>query len=74
MSNAVTAEVQTAIDTLIKSVAVDTPLYKACLILARVDKTKVEDSDDKLIVMRALRILHSSQEINAKKSLSKAKF
>lgn len=68
-----TAEQRAAEVTLRAACKNDSPIYKAALILARMDKTKVEDADDKLVIMRALRVIHSFQEIASNKSLPKAR-
>jgi len=56
-----------------KAIAVDGELYKALLVLARIDKGKVEDSTDKMLVMRAHRMVWAIQEVNADKSLPKVR-
>ena len=72
-TDAMNADARIADKVVREAIKADTAFYKALLVLARIDKSKVEDSTDKMVVMRALRILHSIQEINADKSLDRAR-
>lgn len=72
-SDTFTAEQRAAEVTLRAAAKSDSAVYKAALTLAHMDKTKVDDADDKLVIMRAQRVVHSFQEIAVNKSLPKAR-